>query len=77
MKIKFINFINELGTIMYVGGILSHIVIVATLGHDSPMTAYHVGIYKELSAYILILPWLGLKMFADLYLCRLNDCTPY
>lgn len=77
MKIKFINFINELGTIMYVGGILSHIVIGATLGHESPMTAYHVGIYKELSAYILILPGLGLKVFADLYLYRLYDYKPY
>ncbi|AIW16903.1 enoyl-CoA hydratase [Vibrio tubiashii ATCC 19109] len=76
MKIKFINFINELGTIMYVGGILSHIVIGATLGHESPITAYHVGIYKELSAYILILPGLGLKVLADLYLYRQFDYKP-
>ncbi|RDL29313.1 enoyl-CoA hydratase [Photobacterium damselae] len=67
MNRKLLNFINEIGTIMYVGGILSHIVIGATLGHEEAITAYHVGVYKEVSAYILILPGLGLKVFADLY----------
>jgi hypothetical protein len=66
MNKKLLNFINEIGTIMYVGGILSHIIIGAVLGHESAMTAYHVGIYKEFSAYILILPGLGLKLVADL-----------
>ncbi|MDH5886477.1 enoyl-CoA hydratase [Vibrio splendidus] len=67
MNNRLINFLNEIGTIMYVGGILSHIVIGATLGHETAETAYHVGTYKELSAYILILPGLALKLFADLY----------
>ncbi|MDN3617603.1 enoyl-CoA hydratase [Vibrio gallaecicus] len=67
MNRKVIRFLNEIGTIMYVGGILSHIVIGATLGHETALMAYHVGMYKELSAYILILPGLGLKLFADLY----------
>ncbi|MCF7502323.1 MULTISPECIES: enoyl-CoA hydratase [Vibrio] len=67
MNNRLINFLNEIGTIMYVGGILSHIVIGATLGHETAEMAYHVGMYKELSAYILILPGLGLKLFADLY----------
>jgi hypothetical protein len=65
MKNKVIPFINEIGTIMYVGGILSHIIISAVLGHESAMSAYHVGMYKEMSAYILILPGLGMKIFAD------------
>ncbi len=67
MNNRMINFLNEIGTIMYVGGILSHIVIGATLGHETAEIAYHVGMYKELSAYILILPGLALKLFADLY----------
>lgn len=65
---KFIEFIHEIGTIMYVGGILSHIVIGASLGHPDASTAFHVYEYKVISAYILILPGLGLKVFADLVL---------
>ena len=63
---KIVGFLNEIGTIMYVGGILSHIVIGNVLGHPEAITAYHVSIYKELSAYILILPGLGLKVICDL-----------
>lgn len=65
---KFIDFIHEIGTIMYVGGILSHIVMGAALGHPDASTAFHVYQYKEISAYILILPGLGLKIIADLVL---------
>ncbi len=73
---KLINFIQEIGTIMYVGGILSHIVIGANLGHPDAITAYHVGIYKEISAYILILPGLGIKIIADLITWKLSPVTP-
>ncbi|WP_297478605.1 enoyl-CoA hydratase [uncultured Photobacterium sp.] len=62
---KILDFIQEIGTIMYVGGILSHIVIGAVLGHSDASTAYHVSIYKEMSAYILILPGLLLKIISD------------
>lgn len=65
---KLIEFIHEIGTIMYVGGILSHIVMGAAIGHPDASTAFHVYQYKEISAYILILPGLGLKIFADLVL---------
>ncbi len=63
---KILNFVQEIGTIMYVGGILSHIVIGAVMGHPDAITAYHVYLYKELSAYILILPGLALKVGCDL-----------
>lgn len=76
MKKKLINFINEIGTIMYVGGILSHIVIGAVLGHETAITAYNVGTYKELSAYILILPGLGFKLLADIYIYKHYQVTP-
>ncbi len=63
---KTLDFIQEIGTIMYVGGILSHIVIGVVLGHPDASTAYHVYVYKETSAYILILPGLALKVACDL-----------
>lgn len=63
---KILDFIQEIGTIMYVGGILSHIVIGVTLGHSDAATAYNVYVYKETSAYILILPGLALKFVCDL-----------
>ncbi len=53
---------------MYVGGILSHRVIGIVLGHAHAITAYHVSVYKEFSAYILILPGLGIKIISDLFL---------
>lgn len=73
---KIIAFIHEIGTIMYVGGILSHIVIGVSLGTPDPVTAYHVGLYKEISAYCLILPGLALKIIADVWLYRLYDTAP-
>ena len=75
-KEKFANFIGEIGTIMYVGGILSHIIIGAVLGHPDAGTAYNVYTYKELSAYILILPGMGLKLICDLYLYYSYEVTP-
>lgn len=65
---KFVEFLGEIGTIMYVGGILSHIVIGAAVGHPDASTAFHVYQYKEISAYILILPGLGIKVLVDLVL---------
>ena len=65
---KFVDFLNEIAGILYVGGILSHIVLGATVGSPDPQTAATVYTYKELSAYILILPGLGLKVLCDLTL---------
>ena len=65
---KFVDFLNEIAGILYVGGILSHIVLGATVGSPDPQTAVTVYTYKELSAYILILPGLGLKLVCDLTL---------
>ncbi|MDN3684947.1 hypothetical protein QW180_20625 [Vibrio sinaloensis] len=76
MRDKLIHFINEIATIMYVGGIFSHIVIGAVLGHEDPVAAYNVGVYKELSAYILILPGLALKVCVDLYLFTRYERVP-
>ena len=73
---KFMNFLSEIGTIMYVGGILSHIIIGAVVGHPDAQTAYNVYTYKELSAYILILPGMGLKVAADLYLYYNYEVKP-
>ena len=76
IKHKLLDFIQEIGGIMYVGGILSHIVIGAVLGHTDASTAYHVSIYKEMSAYILILPGLGLKIISDAVLYFSYDIKP-
>lgn len=73
---KLIDFIQEIGTIMYVGGILSHIVISNILGHSDPQTAFNVYTYKEISAYILILPGLALKILADILLYRSYEVKP-
>lgn len=73
---KFMNFLSEIGTIMYVGGILSHIIIGAVLGHPDAQTAYNVYTYKELSAYILILPGMGLKLMSDVYLYYHYEVKP-
>ncbi len=53
---------------MYVGGILSHIVIGVVLGHPDASTVYHVYLYKLASADILILPGLAIKIVCDLIL---------
>lgn len=75
-KQKVIAFLSEIGTIMYVGGILSHIIIGVVVGHPDAQTAYNVYTYKELSAYILILPGMGLKVFSDLYLYQTYTIKP-
>ena len=65
---EFIAFLHEIGTIMYVGGILSHIVIGAMFAHSDPQTTVTVYAYKLQNAYILILPGLALKVVTDLIL---------
>lgn len=70
---RLIHFVHEIGTIMYVGGILSHIVIGILFAGSAPETIVTVYTYKLQSAYILILPGLGLKVLTDLILffaCR-------
>ena len=73
---KFVNFLQEIGSIMYVGGILSHIIIGANFGHIDPQNAYTVAMYKEISAYILILPGLGLKLISDAILYFSYEVRP-
>ncbi len=53
---------------MYVGGILSHIVIGIIFSGADPDTIFDIYTYKEESAYILILPGLALKIVSDLIL---------
>lgn len=66
---KVLGFVQEIGTIMYVGGILSHIVIgIIFSDTTNPETIHNVYIYKEQSAYILILPGLVLKIISDIIL---------
>lgn len=65
---KLISFLHEIGTIMYVGGILSHIVIGIIFSHSDPETTITVYTYKLQSAYILILSGLGIKIITDLIL---------
>lgn len=74
---KVLSFIQEIGTIMYVGGILSHIVIGVTIGHPDAQTAFIVYLYKDISAYALILPGLALKVMSDLILYFQFDQKPY
>ncbi len=76
MNKKILNFIQEIGAIMYVGGILSHIVIGNVIGHPDAITALNVYTYKELSAYILILPGLALKIISDILLYRSFEVKP-
>ena len=73
---KSLDFLQEIGTIMYVGGILSHIVIGANIGHSDALTAYHVYQYKLISAYVLILPRLGLKVLVDVISWKLYSLVP-
>jgi hypothetical protein len=67
---KITQFIYLIGTVMYVGGILSHIVISAVLGEDNLQAIYYTAIYKEESAYILILPGLAIKLLASMLVAR-------
>ena len=61
---------------MYVGGILSHIVIGAVMASDDAVTMSHIYHYKEMSAYILILPGLALKIISDLILYSRYQVKP-
>lgn len=63
-----VEFLNEIAGILYVGGILSHIVIGAVIGSPDAGTAAIVYQYKLISAYVLILPGLGVKILCDLSL---------
>lgn len=65
---KGLSFIQEIGTIMYVGGILSHIVIGILFKGADVEVIYNVYVYKEQSAYILILPGLAIKIISDVIL---------
>lgn len=65
---KVLDFTQEIGTTMYVGGILSHIVIGAIFDGAHPETMYDVYTYKEKSAYVLILPGLAIKILCDIIL---------
>ena len=67
---KIINFMQEIGMILYVGGIVSHIIISNLLGHSDPQTALNVYTYKEFSAYVMILPGLALKIVADIWMYK-------
>ena len=73
---KILGFVQEVGTIMYVGGILSHIVIGILFTESSPEITYTVYQYKEQSAYILILPGLALKIISDIILYFTNKVKP-
>lgn len=65
---KLLNFLGDIGNILYVGGILSHIVIGIMFAGADPETIVTVYTYKLQSAYILILPGLALKIVVDLIL---------
>lgn len=73
---KVLSFVQEIGTIMYVGGILSHIVIGILFKEADVNTIYNVYVYKEQSAYILILPGLALKIIADIILFLTSKKKP-
>ncbi|MBV1916408.1 MAG: hypothetical protein KUG72_13550 [Pseudomonadales bacterium] len=73
---KTLDFVQEIGTIMYVGGILSHIVIGIIFEHADITAIYNVYLYKETSAYILILPGLALKLISDFILYFQYEIKP-
>ena len=68
MSRKFVDFLNEVAGIMYVGGFLSHIIIGAAVGATDGGTATVIYEYKLISAYILILPGLAMKLMCDIAL---------
>lgn len=65
MLMSWMKFLHVIGTIMYVGCILSHIIISNVLSEDVN-AVYHAYVYKELSAYILILPGIAIKTASGL-----------
>ncbi|WP_019616905.1 hypothetical protein [Psychromonas ossibalaenae] len=60
----------------YIGGILSHIVISAVLGETDLQAVYYTAVYKEESAYILILPGLALKLLSAFVMARSYQIKP-
>lgn len=65
---KLMLLFHIIGTIMYVGGILSHIVIPKVLDQSDLEALVHTSIYKERSAFILIVPGIGIKTLSGLAL---------
>ena len=63
MNMKLFKFFHITGAIMYVGGILSHIVILPVAGSDL-QALYHGRIFMEYIAYILIAPGLTIAIVA-------------
>lgn len=53
------------GTVMYVGTILSHIAIPKILGNEL-IAIYYASLYKEATAYYLILPGITLKTISGI-----------
>lgn len=65
---KLVEFLGDIANILYVGGILSHIVIGILFAGAAPETMVTVYTYKLQSAFLLILPGLALKIIVDLVL---------
>lgn len=63
---KLFALFSEIGNIMYVGGILSHIVIGVMCVGASPEFVYSAYMYKEMSMYALIIPGLVIKIILDM-----------
>jgi len=63
MYLKFFKFFHLTGAVMYIGGILSHIVILSVAGHDL-QALYNGRIFMEYVAYILIAPGLAIALVA-------------
>ena len=63
MSMKLFKFFHVVGLVMYVGGILAHIVIIAVAGHDL-QGLYQGRIFMEYVAYILIGPGLAIALIA-------------
>ncbi|MCK9997285.1 MAG: DUF2269 family protein [Candidatus Krumholzibacteria bacterium] len=65
---KLMLLLHIIGTIMYVGGILSHIIIANVLDQTDLNALVDTAIYKERSAFILIVPGIALKTISGLVL---------
>ena len=63
MFMKLSKFFHIVGLVMYVGGILAHIVILPVAGQDL-QALYHGRIFMEYVAYILIGPGLAIALIA-------------
>ncbi len=65
---KLMLLLHIIGTVMYVGGILSHIVIANVLDQTDLDALVNTAIYKEQSAFILIVPGIAIKTISGLIL---------